>query len=185
LLPTLKNALNYSRLETSYSPGYFLGNYWYAFMVTMAMFNGRISEVLPLTFNDYSTKLHCFYVNKTTDIKTNITTESTKNVSSEDVVYCGEMFTNKVFLPWKKEMENWKYKNHKQLLFPSREGTTKQHGRVLKSVKKIFKDWHETELEIFFEDYSNLFKIESVQSDIKCTIEVSDYVKLKKYLIAC
>jgi len=140
LLPTLKNALNYSRLETSYSPGYFLGNYWYAFMVTMAMFNGRISEVLPLTFNDYSTKLHCFYVNKTTDIKTNITTESTKNVSSEDVVYCGEMFTNKVFLPWKKEMENWKYKNYKQLLFPSREGTTKQHGRVLKSVKKIFKD---------------------------------------------
>ena len=52
-------------------------------------------------------------------------------------------------------------------------------------VKKIFKDWHEPELEIFLEDHSNSFKIESVQSDIKCTIEVSDYVKLKKYLIAC
>ncbi len=52
-------------------------------------------------------------------------------------------------------------------------------------VKKLFKDWHDNELEVFLEDHSNLFKIESVQSDVKCTIEVSDYVKLKKYLIAC
>jgi len=52
-------------------------------------------------------------------------------------------------------------------------------------VKKLFKDWDDNELEVFLEDHSNLFKIESVQSDVKCTIEVSDYVKLKKYLIAC
>ena len=52
-------------------------------------------------------------------------------------------------------------------------------------VKKLFKDLDDNELEVFLEDHSNLFKIESVQSDVKCTIEVSDYVKLKKYLIAC
>jgi len=57
-------------------------------------------------------------------------------------------------------------------------------------VKKLFKDWEDhltysCELELFLEENPYDLGIEEVQNDIKCTIDVSDYVKLKKYLIAC
>ena len=57
-------------------------------------------------------------------------------------------------------------------------------------VKKLFKDWEDhltysCELELFLEENPYDLDIEEVQSDIKCTIDVSDYNKLKEYLIAC
>ena len=55
-------------------------------------------------------------------------------------------------------------------------------------VKKLFKDWEDhltysCELELFLEENPYDLDIEEVQSDIKCTIDVSDYNKLKEYLI--
>ena len=55
-------------------------------------------------------------------------------------------------------------------------------------VKKLFKDWEDhltysCELEIFLEENPYDLDIEEVQSDIKCIIDVSDYNKLKEYLI--
>jgi integrase len=129
LLPTLRKVLDYSKKRDLF---------WYNFYFTLALFNGRISEVIPLTSLDYNTELHYFDINKTTNIKENVTAEVFKTDESEGKVYCGPIYTNEIYLPWLNELKKFKH-NPKQLLYPSREGTTKAYKVILKNIKNDFK----------------------------------------------
>lgn len=129
LLPTLRKVLHYTKKRDLF---------WYNFYFTLALFNGRISEVIPLTSLDYNTELHYFDINKTTNIKENVTAEVFKTDESEGKVYCGPIYTNEIYLPWLNELKKFKH-NPKQLLYPSREGTTKAYKVILKNIKNDFK----------------------------------------------
>lgn len=132
----INKVLELSKLKTSYTAGYFYGNFNHRFLRTMLEGNLRISEVLPLEIDDYDIELHAFNIDKVIDIKTGLLKNKTKSLESDNLVFMSKEFTD-LYLDWVDELKQWK-NNHKQLLFPATNGSYKSYRVMDMCIKRLF-----------------------------------------------
>ena len=139
----INKVLDISRLKSSYESTKYPGSYWFITLKILLEANQRISRIIPLLKNDYSTKLHGFVIDKKVDIKTNVMEYLPRQYETDfankgfaNVVFVSEQFT-KNYQEWLQELDMWH--NPKNILLPAGNGNYKTYHIILDNIKKLFK----------------------------------------------
>ena len=102
--------------------------------------NQRISRIIPIEKNDFSTKINGFVIDKSIDVKTNVVEYLPRvyetdfaNKGFANVVFVSEEYT-KIFLDWLQEIKEWH--NPRDLFLPAANGNYSWYHIILQNSYK-------------------------------------------------
>lgn len=118
-------------------------NFYFVTLRTLLETNQRISRIIPIEKNDFSTKINGFVIDKSIDVKTNVVEYLPRvyetdfaNKGFANVVFVSEEYT-KIFLDWLQEIKEWH--NPRDLFLPAANGNYSWYHIILRNIKDLFK----------------------------------------------
>ena len=118
-------------------------NFYFVTLRTLLETNQRISRIIPIEKNDFSTKINGFVIDKSIDVKTNVVEYLPRvyetdfaNKGFANVVFVSEEYT-KIFLDWLQEIKEWH--NPRDLFLPAANGNYSWYHIILQNIKDLFK----------------------------------------------